>query len=182
MGLRGESRQRHVKPRAGWLMVRMFVAGLRLVVVDEENRGMTTGQAEEKGIVNENGTNDHLAMVPIEIEIVMIVGQEIERGTAGIRIAIRRRIGIGNETGNVSEEGRGTGGMRVGIVIISVIAGMLRTGISRGGDRKCRRRREGEKGRCMLMLDSKRSRRCHHIVSECPKVKVAAEFHAAATP
>jgi hypothetical protein len=101
-------------------MVVVVITGpVVVVVVDEENRGMTTSQTEEKVIVNVIGTgmDVHLATIPTEIVIVMIVGLGIGRGTAGIRIAVKRGIGIDHETG--TEVGRGIGG------------------ILRGGGREC---------------------------------------------
>jgi hypothetical protein len=117
-------------------MVVVVITGpVVVVVVDEENRGMTTSQTEEKVIVNVIGTgmDVHLATIPTEIVIVMIVGLGIGRGTAGIRIAVKRGIGIDHETG--TEVGRGIGGMRVGIVIVT--EGTPAIGILRGGGREC---------------------------------------------
>ena len=130
------------------MVVLVLVVGTGpVVVVDEENQGMTAGPTEGKGIVNvnvnETGMDDHLDTTRTEIVIEGIVVLGRGRGTAGIRIAAKRGIGIDNVTENENEVGRGIGGMRAGIVI----EGRLAIGISRDGGRECRVSRSAER-RC----------------------------------
>jgi len=123
------------------MVVLVLVVGTGpVVVVDEENQGMTAGPTEGKEIVNvnvnvnETGMDDHLDTTRTEIVIEGIVVPGIGRGTAEIRIAAKRGIGIDNETENENEVGRGIGGMRAGIVI----EGRLAIGISTDGGREFR--------------------------------------------